>query len=135
MLRVVLILLTGEKMSLVSSYVLSDDGYWYKNPVLGDDEYFICFDDDDPPELVIRVKDRSESEMRDCVNGILSKLSGKIVSQPMLGGYRLFKGKFKKSYSVFIEINRRIPADFIKEHDGRFKEQPQTQGVFYNFQE
>lgn len=42
-------------MSLVSTYVRLSDGKWYHNPVLkmpSFDGSFICFDDEDPPELV-----------------------------------------------------------------------------------
>ncbi len=44
-------------MSLVGTYVLCDDGRWYTNPCwwgsLNGRWWFICFDDDDPPEIVI----------------------------------------------------------------------------------
>src|SRR3954471_8161053 len=41
-------------MSLGSTWVLGDDGLYYQNPVMGEFEnWYICFDDDDPPELVI----------------------------------------------------------------------------------
>jgi len=43
-------------MSLVSTFVIADDGYFYDDPHIGEPgnpDWFICFDDDDPPELVI----------------------------------------------------------------------------------
>lgn len=55
-------------MSLVPTWVLAHDGMYYKNPVLRSnaeiwnsphggpverEKWFICFDDDDPPEIVI----------------------------------------------------------------------------------
>lgn len=42
-------------MSLVSTWAPCDDGLYHKNPILSDrpdGHWFICFDDDDPPELV-----------------------------------------------------------------------------------
>lgn len=52
-------------MSLVSTWVRFADGNWRKNPVihghlaLGTETlaWFICFDDDEPPELVVELAD------------------------------------------------------------------------------
>ncbi|MCK5601730.1 hypothetical protein KAR91_07680, partial [Candidatus Pacearchaeota archaeon] len=41
-------------MSLVSTYVKTTDGKWYQSLVYREEGWFICFDDDDPIELVIR---------------------------------------------------------------------------------
>ena len=43
-------------MSLVAIWVLADDGRWYEDPTIAppDNSWYICFDDDDPIELVIR---------------------------------------------------------------------------------
>lgn len=42
-------------MSLVNHHILADDGKWYNSGTLGEAKlWYICFDDDDPPELVIR---------------------------------------------------------------------------------
>lgn len=42
-------------MSLSNIYVLADDGRWYINGTIGEAPFwYICFDDDDPAELVIR---------------------------------------------------------------------------------
>ena len=40
-------------MSLVSTYVRAVDGKLYRNPVLRGKGWFLCFDDDEPPELVV----------------------------------------------------------------------------------
>lgn len=44
-------------MSQSAPYVRCDDGLWYQNPVWYDiysgHKWYICFDDDDPPEIVI----------------------------------------------------------------------------------
>lgn len=39
-------------MSLVSVYVKSSSGIWYKNPLAYGRDWFLCYDDDEPPELV-----------------------------------------------------------------------------------
>ena len=40
-------------MSLVSTYVRAVDGKFYRNPVLRGKGWYLCFDDDEPPELVV----------------------------------------------------------------------------------
>lgn len=42
-------------MSMVSTWVMADDGYMYKNPaVVGPaSAWFVCWDDNDPDELVV----------------------------------------------------------------------------------
>lgn len=40
-------------MSLVSTFVQSTSGRWYKNPVIRGADFFVCWDDDDPIELVV----------------------------------------------------------------------------------
>jgi hypothetical protein len=41
-------------MSLDYTYVKAVDGNYYRDPVLSGPDWFICFDDTEPPELVIR---------------------------------------------------------------------------------
>ena len=43
-------------MSLVPTFVKADNGKWYQNPELEGPGWFICFDDDDPIELVFMKK-------------------------------------------------------------------------------
>jgi hypothetical protein len=48
-------------MSLVASYVKANDGLYYEGPWRAEDQsWFICLDDDDPPELVVFLKDYPE---------------------------------------------------------------------------
>ena len=47
----------GTVMSLVPTWVLCDDRRMYRDAVLAaaaDGDWFICFDDNDPPELVMQ---------------------------------------------------------------------------------
>lgn len=116
-------------MSLVSTYVLADDGKWYREPVLADDTHmwFICFDDDEPPELVFREGIGINPYMIFDDIGLKAKLKG----GPRYSG-RLFDNEFHDAISVFLKIKRPIPADRIKEHDGIITELP-AQGVMYDF--
>jgi hypothetical protein len=51
-------------MSLVSTYVRAADGDLYRNPVLADETngWYLCFDDDDPPELVWKIRKDEEPD-------------------------------------------------------------------------
>ena len=47
-------------MSITSTWVLAEDGRYYEDPTLYDPDHFppwwfLCFDEDEPPELVVRV--------------------------------------------------------------------------------
>lgn len=41
-------------MSLVSTYVQSQSGRWYVGPTIRGDDFFVCWDDDEPIELVVK---------------------------------------------------------------------------------
>lgn len=116
-------------MSLVSTYVRADDGKLYKNPVLSGEGWFICFDDDDPVELVVTV----ESKITDAVKFLQSLgIFPQDISRPSKGASRIFNGKFEEARSWFFEINKRIPHKLITEHDGIVEKDDIFQGVFYD---
>lgn len=57
-------------MSLVPTYALDRNGQWWRDPVLsgwflGKSEWFICFDDDDPIEMVITQDKAVDNESTD----------------------------------------------------------------------
>jgi hypothetical protein len=43
----------GGTVSLVTHFVKCADGKYYEHLVYNDPAFYICFDDDDPPEIVI----------------------------------------------------------------------------------
>jgi len=118
-------------MSLVSTYVRADDGKMYKNPVLEGDGWFICFDDDDPVELVVADESGIQEPM--------SFLKSIGINRPkMMGkgqrcGSRVFKGQFKPAKCWFFEITENIPATAITRHDGTVLRSEIFQGVVYDF--
>lgn len=106
-------------MSLVPTFVQAVDGKYYENPTLrGVDSdgarWFLCFDDDDPPELVIERKNRKLTINHG--KAILAPLGFKyefLMRQPQSSG-RLF-GKSLSSPSAdagafFIKIKSAIPV-------------------------
>ena len=125
-------------MSLVSTCVQADDNKIYKNPILSGEDFFICFDDDDPPELVIKTLDKSDTELHqralDIINSIGLKASLK--NNPSKSS-RIFNHntnnsfKFTDAISYFINIEAPIPANNITKHDGIYD--GQSECVLYRW--
>lgn len=132
-------------MSLVSTYVLCTDGQMYRDPTWhGRHEnrlkWFLCFDDDDPPELVIEsARGMNPQLVRQIASAILAGLPirrfklGKV--EPGVSG-RIFPQdgpkslKFVQAYSLFVSLYEPLPPP--QKHDGFAHHQP-MQGVFYTF--
>jgi len=132
-------------MSLVSDYVIMTDGNWYKNATIYDESHnwFLCFDDEDPPEIVIYNPDEISSNKQKIirVREVLKKANiyAKI-SQVHTTGNRLYppdweKGKFRPSISAFLTIRRRIDiSKLLIINDGVFESRvPPHDCVFYDF--
>lgn len=105
-------------MSLVPTWVLAVDGQFYENPIFKGNGWFLCFDDDDPPELVIRMEEGASID-----NGLLRMLAIDILNDLELGYHILAKPRptwalrcftgitdMKYAGSVFIQITEPIPV-------------------------
>ncbi len=123
-------------MSLVSTYCLCEDGYWYQNPLwhgdlLTDGTYpwFICLDDDDPPELVVQEEYKQFWPKIDWFEP---------TEKAEKYGSRLFdEGPFDKepvpcfpAIRQFGELTKLPPKP--QRFDKRFEDRPDCQGVFYD---
>lgn len=111
-------------MSLVSTYVVMADGKYYQNPVIYDEtgDWFICFDDEEPPEFVIRTNVISSSR-KDREKEILERLEEIGISAEIIqsdpSGQRNFSLDSKMSFyapaiRAFLKLNNRIPLSRIK---------------------
>lgn len=106
-------------MSLVPTYVQSSTGRWYKNPVVKGEDWFVCWDDDEPIELVIQGDvDRFPDVLLEISRldwGVLPRDKGS------RSGKRLFDGEFKDASRMFLTqvsgppdeilIGDEVPAD------------------------
>lgn len=119
-------------MSLVSTYVRADDGEMYRNPVLEGEGWFICFDDDDPVEVVI-AKELGIEDPKEFLESLGIKPLKNRVSNAMRSGSRVFNGGWRSARSWFFEIEERIPASLITRHDGVVERENIRQGVIYDF--
>ncbi len=126
-------------MSLVSTYVLADDGKWYKDPVLeaADHSWFICFDDDDPPELVFKVNGgESKKDWSARASLILANIGIRIHwLRPSHASGRCFgpEEKVHDAMAYWIDIIAPIPKKWITRPSEGSDKKPDCQGVFYNF--
>jgi hypothetical protein len=123
-------------MSLVATYVRADDGNLYNSPILSGNGWFICFDDDDPVEIVIRGigKKKLKDKALEILNDLGIKHTRLTYNQ---GGKRLFSDdeddyNFEDARSWFFEIENRIPAQAITKHDGIVSINDIYQGVIYD---
>lgn len=103
-------------MSLVPTYYLASDGNLYESAPRGLD-WFLCFDDEDPPELVMKNpgKRKSADECKVLAYKLMESLGmeADIIAGPQRHG-RVFDGKMcKKSISFFLKITKPIPIDLV----------------------
>ena len=92
-------------MSLVSTWVKMADGKWYQNPTIFSKSrnWYLCFDDDDPPELVIKEdKPRSKVERLELAETILKwwNIDAKI-QRSQLYCQRMFPPEYSGFYQAF----------------------------------
>jgi len=122
-------------MSKVGVYVKCSDGKWYSHPTLGMDmTWFICYDDDDPIELVIAAKSIGSARVKyRIVESHFRKRGCPIEPAGNLRpcGGRIFGKKFKDSYNVWVKL-RVPPAELVMDHKGVFDERPDKECVYYD---
>lgn len=113
-------------MSLVPAYQKTKEGSWVKEPRVSGPGWFICWDDDDPIELVVRVEVDAEK--------IISHLSKKgwdvkLVSKHQSEVRRMFSNKFLLANAYWI-VSLSLPPEGLLQGE-KFQEHPCKQGVYY----
>lgn len=89
-------------MSLIPTYAQSREGNWYRNPTIRADDgsWFVCWDDREPVELVVKRGEWKPSEvverLRDLGWDVFT------ISAPQNHGSRYFDGKLHKAARVFL---------------------------------
>jgi len=110
-------------MSKYTIYVFAGDEF-YKNPIIRGQDFFICFDDDDIPELVIMKKGRDSDILDNRASEILENLNikAKFKGRATLWSQRCFGDNFnfQDAYSIFIDITATFSAEIISKHEGLF---------------
>ena len=121
-------------MSLVSTYIKTTDGKWYRNLVYRGEGWFICFDDDDPIELVIRKSSGIKPEDIDLLKQFPKfRLSKPRSSGRNFGGDWLFPAvAYFLCAESQLSFGNPFPAPRETDtYDKVFDEYPNTQGVYY----
>ena len=120
-------------MSLVASYIKCDDGKWYKELVYRskDGDWFFCFDDDDPPELVVKLScKKTISEICQEI-GLSPRTTFDVLR---IKSNRMFNGKFHEATSMFLRNEIKsypTPVAGRDEFEAVFDKAPNCQGVFF----
>lgn len=133
-------------MSLVGIYVLADDEKLYHDPVLYGNDWFLCFDDDDPPELVIEQQNRSKVQCRERALEVLAEtgIEAKVSVESYDSSQRVFPpydddgdGNLRGATSFEVDVLKPIPAECLMHNEGsltiqEFKAKPH-QCIMYLF--
>lgn len=128
-------------MSRVSTWVQGTDEHYYKNPVIEKEGFFICFDDEEDPEIVVQIPvndtnptvfERSE-RYRLAADYLKSLNIPYRISKYGQTCTRLF-GEFslRPAFSVYFHLKGPLPVEIITEHEGR-AQRPQGECTFYHF--
>lgn len=120
-------------MSLVPTYAQAVDGWFYKEPTWRGEGWFICLDDDDPPELVMykSLKKLPQDILREA-GFVFDETSVEFVGE----SGRLYKDisegvDFIDSMSYFFHLKGRTPVP--TEHEGKVKKGSWHECVYYAF--
>lgn len=124
-------------MSLCSTYVESQEKHWYQDPVVRGTGWFICWDDDEPIELVIA------KGIPFTVDQILKDLKDRGWDLRIMhkghNAQRIFDGDhdFRPASSYFLHQGKRGPTDAILEGNKVLKDfKPfRRDGVYYTADE
>lgn len=118
-------------MSLGPCFVKCSDGKWYRELTYraSDNTWFICFDEDEPVELVMRMSCETAPHviLRDM------GIKAEIMAQGSFGSQRMFKNRFCNAKSYFIDCaKQKYPAPRPWDtHEGAFEKRPQLEGTYF----
>lgn len=129
-------------MSQVSTWVQGTDAQYYKNPVIEKEGFFICFDDEEDPEIVVAVKpiDAREGpifaraqQYRLAADHLKSLNIPYKIAKYGLTCERLFgEFTFRPAFSVYFHLKGPLPVEIITEHEGRAA-RPKGECTFLHF--
>ena len=107
-------------MSMVPTWVRARDGALYKNPMLEFKGGFICFDDSEPPEIVLWKPAR---DVRAVLRDVLGPEGWYVMSRGRSSERVVPRTKpweFKAATAFFFHLGRRIPRPTQHEGTARY---------------
>lgn len=119
-------------MSLVPTFVQCADGNYYKELVYRGKGWFICFDDDDPVELVIKTSCAVQPKE------ILTSLGIQVKKiEKHMTCHRAFGNSFQnmvEARSYFLIYPSKFPTPRKGDtYDAKYPDMPKREGVFYKY--
>ncbi len=115
-------------MSQVPSFIIGDDGQWYQNPILGvEGQWFICFDDDEPDELVVAVDLMMGPSQIIKKYNLPFRITGKFEG---CGSRMMSSTTFRQARRCWLQQTGPIPVALLIRKTKVFKDRPQREGVF-----
>tara|TARA_R110000851_G_scaffold268071_2_gene420715 strand:+ start:41076 stop:41498 length:423 start_codon:yes stop_codon:yes gene_type:complete len=111
-------------VSLVPTYVRARDGAWYREPVLVFAEGFVCFDDEEPPELILwRLGDGTFPDPVKVLRLVLGDEHGAFGLSTGKEALRVVPGSeppvFQPAAGHDFQLSRRIPVPTLDDGDER----------------
>jgi hypothetical protein len=129
-------------VSKVATWVQGTDGQYYKNPEIEKDGFFICFDDEEDPEIVIEIPTsavvagtkldrpscyRRAADLLKSLNVPYRITDYGTTCQRIFGEYQ-----FRYAYSVYFRLKGPLPVEIITKHEGRANK-PKGECTFIHF--
>lgn len=118
-------------MSLCRVFIEGSDGKFYKDPTIkgqyGRTLWFLCFDDDDPPEIVVQEDPKlmpGELYYKRRAQQILKEAGIDCTVQYCNHGpntSRMFLDEFWRAYSFTVVLHQRIPVSLLKGYEPKDK--------------
>jgi hypothetical protein len=120
-------------MSLVGTYTLCKDGRYYEELIYWDENrnWFFCFDDDDPPELVVKKRAKLDpTEVLDKLDIPYTEIGSQFEASWLFG--KSYKA-FTKGYGYFIRCSEDpFPTPRVwDEYHAVYSKNPRREGVYY----
>ncbi len=127
-------------MSIGPTLVRADDDNFYINAEIEGEDFFLCFDEDDPAELVIKKNERPKDDLLKRVDEVIAELNIKATilkenTKEGIESHRCFgpEDKMYPAFAVFLDITKPLPHTIITKHDGIYK--GKGSGTFECFEE
>lgn len=119
-------------MSLGLTWVRARDGYFYAEPILAGKGWFITFDEDEPPEVVIALSSSlAPEDVLRAANVGFRNLRPRYVDGHVSRSFGRNFDHFEPANSWYFDITKPLDPKHITRNDGRQRHEPF--GTLYDF--
>ena len=126
-------------MSLGYTFVKLDDGKWYRGASLGEKDWFLCFDEDEPEEIVIKRKAFDKGLTFEKIIeklGLNCDLMGKHHKSFMGRCFGMSNSNLKMHSAVarYARVYSPPSTKFLREYDEVYSVNPKREGTYIDFE-